>query len=74
MKTIQILRIFTIVSSSLTALAAGLALLPVASAELPMPPEWRPYLAGIGMIAVAIRAVVVPTLDAVIKSVNDTKS
>lgn len=71
MKTLQALRLLTVASSSLTALAAGLAMLPVASSELPLPPEWRPYLAGVGFIAIAIRIVVVPTLDAAIKSAKD---
>ncbi len=72
MKTLQVIRLLTIASSSLTALAAGLAMLPIASSELPLPPELRPYLAGVGFIAIAIRIVVVPTLDSLIKSAKDT--
>lgn len=35
-----------------------------------MPPEWRPYLAGVAFIAAAIRTVVVPTLDSIINALQ----
>lgn len=69
--TTKVIRILTIASSALVVFAGGLAMLPIDSANLPMPPEWRPYLAGSAFIAAAVRIVVLPTLDAVIKGLND---
>lgn len=60
----------TIASSGLTALAAGLAVLPIDSVNLPTPPNWRPYLAGAGIISLAIARVVVPFLDTIIKGIQ----
>lgn len=74
MKTAQIIRILTILSSALAAFIAGLALLPISSADLPMPPSWRPYLAGIAFLVAAGRVLIVPTLDAIIKSLKETDS
>lgn len=70
--TIRSCRVLAIGSAALTALAGGFAMLPIDSANLPMPPEWRPYLAGSALVALGIRALVVPTLDAVIKKLNET--
>ena len=67
---IKTVRVLTIGSVALTSLAGGLALLPIDSAHLPMPPEWRPYLAGTAVIALSIRTVVIPTLDAIISHLN----
>lgn len=64
-QTIGLVRIITIGSAALAALAGGLGTLPIDSANLPMPPEWRPYLQGTALIALAIRTVIVPTLDAI---------
>lgn len=72
--TIRACRVLTIGSAALTALAGGFAMLPIDSANLPMPPEWRPYLAGSALVALGIRALVVPTLDAIIKAMNETPS
>lgn len=74
MKTAEIVRILTILSSALAAFLAGLALLPIPSDELPMPPSWRPYLAGIALLAAACRVLIVPTLDAIIKSIKATET
>jgi hypothetical protein len=47
MNTAKFLKVLTIVTTSLAALAAGLGTLPIDSASLPMPPSWRPYLMGV---------------------------
>ena len=73
MKTSTALTVLTIATTSLTALAAGLAALPVDSASLPMPPNWRPYLVGVGFIAASIRIVVLPTIEATVKYLEKTK-
>ncbi len=73
MKTSTILKVLTIAATSLTALAAGLAALPVDSTSLPMPPSWRPYLVGVGFIAASIRIVVLPTIESVVKYLERTK-
>lgn len=70
MKTQTIIRFITNASTSLAALAGGLGTLPIDSAHLPMPPEWRPYLQGTALLAIAIRVVVIPTLDSLAKSMK----
>jgi len=40
--------------TGLGTLLAGLGTLPVDSADLPMPQEWRPYILSIGLFAVTI--------------------
>jgi len=67
MKKVTFVKVITNLSAALAALAGGLGTLPVDSANLPMPPEWRPYLMGTALIALAIRAVIIPTLDAIAK-------
>lgn len=47
----QVLQIVT----GLGALLAGLGTLPVDSAQLPLPPEWRPYLISVGFFALTAR-------------------
>jgi hypothetical protein len=59
----KIVKGLTIVSSSLAALMGGLATLPIASSDLPMPPEWRPYLVSVAFIAAGVRIVIIPVLD-----------
>ncbi len=63
MNTPKAIKILTIVSSSLALVMGGLAQLPIDSASLPMPPEWRPYLTGIAFLAAAVRVLVIPVLD-----------
>jgi len=53
-------------SAALALLAGGLGTLPIDSAHLPMPPEWRPYLQSTAFFAVAIRVIVIPTLDSLV--------
>jgi len=73
MKTpyITTVRIVTNVSTSLAALAGGLGTLPIASEHLPMPPHWRPYVQGVALLALSIRVVVIPTLDAIVKGFTE---
>ena len=40
--------------SGLGTILAGLGTLPVDSADLPLPPEWRPYIISIGFFAVTL--------------------
>lgn len=65
--TTAAIRFTTNLSAALAALAGGLGTLPIDSANLPMPPEWRPYLQGTALLALSIRVVVIPTLDALTK-------
>jgi len=69
---IKSVRILTIASAALAALAGGLGTLPIDSASLPMPPEWRPYLMGVAFLSLSIRAVVVPTLDSIIAKIRQS--
>ena len=71
MKTTQLVKILTIASSSLAALMGGLATLPVPSDNLPIPPQWRPYLVSVAFIAGAIRIVIIPFLDSIIKGLKE---
>lgn len=73
MNTAKILKILTIASTALAAFAAGLGTLPIDSEALPMPPEWRPYLMGTAFIAASVRVVVLPVLDAITKSLQESK-
>lgn len=41
--------------TGLGAILAGLGTLPIDSAQLPLPPEWRPYLISIGFFAITAR-------------------
>lgn len=70
-RTPKILKVLTIVSSSLAALMGGLATLPVGSEHLPMPPEWRPYLVSVAFIAAGFRVAILPALDSIIKHLSD---
>lgn len=63
MTTPKAIKFLTIVSSSLAALLGGLATLPIPSADLPMPPSWRPYLVSVAFIAAGVRVLVIPVLD-----------
>jgi hypothetical protein len=63
MNTPKVVKILTIASSSLALLMGGLAQLPIDSASLPMPAEWRPYLTGTALLAAAVRIVIIPVLD-----------
>jgi hypothetical protein len=72
--TTKIIRILTIISGSLAALLAGLATLPIPSEDMGLPPNWRPYLVSIAFFAGAVRIVVLPALDAAIKSLKDTET
>lgn len=71
MNTAKILKILTIASTALAAFAAGLGTLPIDSADLPLPPEWRPYLMGVAFIAASIRVAVLPVLESIIKSLEN---
>jgi len=71
MKTSKVLRFLTILSSSLAALLGGLATLPIPSADLPMPDNWRPYLVSVAFIAASVRMVVIPAIDSAIKSLGE---
>jgi hypothetical protein len=73
MNTAKILKLLTIASTALAAFAAGLGTLPIDSASLPLPPEWRPYLMGTAFIAASVRVVVLPVLDAITKSLQESK-
>jgi len=68
--TTRIVKFLTSASAALVVFAGGLAMLPIDSADLPMPAEWRPYLAGAAFIAAAISRAVVPTLDAIIQTLQ----
>lgn len=46
---------FLQIVTGLGGLLAALGTLPVDSADLPMPPEWRPYLISVGFFAVTFR-------------------
>jgi len=46
---------FLQITTGLGTLLAGLGTLPVDSASLPMPPEWRPYIASVGFFALTAR-------------------
>lgn len=50
-------------SAALALLAGGLGTLPIDSAHLPMPPEWRPYVQGTALLALSIRTCIIPMLD-----------
>lgn len=41
--------------TGLGGLLAALGTLPVDSANLPMPPEWRPYIISVGFFAMSIK-------------------
>ena len=71
MKTTKVIRFLTITSSSLAALLGGLATLPIPSSDLPIPPSWRPYLVSTAFLAAAVRIVVIPFIDNLIKSLSE---
>lgn len=71
MKTSKTLKLLTTVSTALALFAAGLGTLPIDSVDLPLPPEWRPYLMGVAFIAASIRIVVLPVLDSIIKNLQE---
>jgi hypothetical protein len=66
-----VVRALTNTSTALAALAGGLGTLPIDSANLPLPPDWRPYLQGVALIAIAIRVAIIPTLDAIAKGITE---
>lgn len=70
-KTPKVLKVLTIISSSLAAMMGGLATLPVSSDMLPMPESWRPYLVSIAFLAASVRIVVLPAIDAAIKKLSE---
>jgi hypothetical protein len=72
--TARITRILTIISAALVTFTGGLALLPIDSADLPMPPAWRPYLAGTALLVASLRILVIPTLDSIIKKLKETEN
>lgn len=72
MKTSKALKFLTIASTSIAAGLAGLATLPIPSADLPMPPSWRPYLMSVAFFAAAVRVIVLPAIDAAIKKMSET--
>ena len=43
------------VITGLGTVAAGLGALPIDSASLPMPPEWRPYIISVGFFAMTVK-------------------
>jgi hypothetical protein len=71
MKTSKTLKLLTTVSTALALFVAGLGTLPIDSVDLPLPPEWRPYLMGVAFIAASIRIVVLPVLDSIIKNLQE---
>jgi hypothetical protein len=74
MNTKKVIKILTLVSSSIAASLAGLATLPIPSEEMVLPPQWRPYLVSIAFFAGAIRIVLIPALEAAIKTLNEPDS
>lgn len=46
---------FLQIATGIGGLLAGLGTLPVDSAELPFPPEWRPYVVSVGFFALTAR-------------------
>ena len=59
-KTVQFFRVLQFIGL----LMGGLATLPIASASLPMPPEWRPYLLGFALLCAGLKILVQIILDA----------
>ena len=50
--------------TALSLIGAGLGTLPVPSSELPMPPEWRPYIMSAGFFGLLLRLIAVSLRDA----------
>jgi hypothetical protein len=50
--------------TALSLIGAGLGTLPIPSADLPMPPEWRPYIMSAGFFGLLLRVVAVSIRDA----------
>ena len=50
--------------TALSLIGAGLGTLPIPSADLPMPPAWRPYIMSAGFFGLLIRLVAVSIRDA----------
>lgn len=69
--TTKLIKALTILSSSLAAGLAGAATLPIPSEEMGLPPNWRPYLVSIAFFVAAGRIVVLPTLEAIIKALQE---
>lgn len=59
-KTNNVINALTAVSL----IGAGLGTLPIPSAELPMPPEWRPYIMSAGFFGLLLRMIAVSIRDA----------
>lgn len=71
MKTKKIIKLLTLISSSIAASLAGLATLPIPSEDMGLPPQWRPYLVSVAFFAGAVRIVLIPALEAAIKTLNE---
>ena len=69
-RTVKFTKVLTNVSAALAAFAGGLGTLPIDSKDLPLPPEWRPYLMGVAFLAVAVRMAVIPAIDALAKDLD----
>jgi len=59
-KTNNVINALTAVSL----IGAGLGTMPIPSADLPMPPEWRPYIMSAGFFGLLLRMVTVSIRDA----------
>lgn len=57
--------------TALSLIGAGLGTLPIPSADLPMPPAWRPYIMSAGFFGLLLRMITASIRDAFD---NDPKS
>lgn len=56
--------LFITALTALSLIGAGLGTLPIPSADLPMPPAWRPYIMSAGFFGLLLRMVAVSIRDA----------
>lgn len=68
--SLAVIKALTMLSVFLAVIGGALATSLIPSESIPLPPSWRPYMASIAFGAIAVKWLLVPTIDALIKAMR----